>query len=203
MYQSKKQIESKMAQSKYVLKEMQKYKNKVFVNNGIDEETGAQPLQALISSFLAHTRSVLQYAYKECKERNKKSVYEAGLNNRPLIGVFRDLRNTDIHEKVIGTHTVISCSVQLYETEAEANAAEPKQTSVHNELSKPVTITDELLEELQANGRSDLLAAIQEGKSLYETVEHDGESDLYVLCESYLSQLTDFVSELECEGAVT
>jgi len=155
VYRSKKQIHDKIAQSKFVLKEMQKYRNKVFVNNGIDEETGAHPLQVNIGSFLAHTRSVLQYAYKECRERNRESIYEAAVNSRPIIGLFRDLRNTDIHEMLIGTQTVVSFSVQLLKSEEEANALEPRPASIYNELSRPVNINDELIEQLRANGQNE------------------------------------------------
>ena len=199
-------MESKIAQTKYVLKEMQKYRGKVFVNNGIDPETGAHPLQVNISSFLAHTRSILQYAHKECKERNETPVYESAVNKRPIIALFRVLRNTDIHEMVIGTHTIISCSSRLYESEDEAkkhSETNPKQATILNYLSKPITVTDELIEQLRNDGRTNLADAAKSGKPLYETVEYEGEDDLYVLCEKYIDNLNDFVMELQQEGVMS
>ncbi len=84
-YKSKIQAEKKLSQAKYVLKDMQKFRGKVFVNNGIDKETGASPLQVCVSSFLAHSRSVLQYTYKECKQNNSVNSYEQEIINHPII----------------------------------------------------------------------------------------------------------------------
>ena len=206
MYRSRQQFEKKIVQAKYVLKVMQKYRGKVFVNNGVDQETGAHPLQVNISSFLAHTRSALQYAYKECKERNETSVYDATLKEYPLIAVFRDLRNTDIHDRVIGTHTIISAEVQMYKEgderlkESEKN---PVQAKITSHLSRPLDITDELIEQLRLDGREDMLEAIESGNPLYEAVEHKGEQDLYILCEQYLSDIETFAKELQQCGVMS
>ena len=199
-------MESKLAQAKYVLKEMQKYRGKVFVNNGVDQETGANPLQVNVSSFLAHTRSVLQYAYKECKERGKIAIYEVAVNKRPIIAVFRDLRNTDIHEMVIGAHTVVSCEMRLFKTEDEANKyseENPKEAIIENHISKPIIVTDDLIGQLRNDGRSELAEAAEAGQPLYETVEFEGEKNLYPLCEKYINNLNDFVGELVLEGVVS
>jgi len=206
MYKSKKQVESKLAQAKYVLKEMQKYRGKVFVNNGIDQETGANPLQVNVSSFLAHTRSMLQYAYKECKEHEKVSIYEVAVNKYPIIAIFRELRNIDIHEMVVGAHTVVSCEVRLFKTEdeeKESSEANPKEATIENHISKPIIVTDDLIEQLRNDGRSELAEAAEAGQPLYETVEFEGEKNLYPLCEKYINNLNGFVGELVLEGVVS
>lgn len=76
MYKSKTQIEKKLAQSKYIFKQISKFRNRVFVKGGLDEETGARPLLTYLSSFLAHTRSVLQYAHREAKGSGKLAEYD-------------------------------------------------------------------------------------------------------------------------------
>lgn len=203
MYKSKIQIEKKLAQAKFVLKEMRKYRGNLFVN---DQETGAHPLQVNISSFLAHTRSVLQYAYKENKERNTAYIYEGAVKKRPIIGVFRDLRDVDTHEMVIGTHTVISFVAYFNKTdnpEKKESATESKGANIVNHLSKPTVVTKALTEQLRKEGRIDLADAADSGESLYEPVEFDGEKDLYILCEKYIESLDDFVSELVSAGAIT
>ena len=205
MYKSKDQVEKKLAQARFVLKEMQKYRGKVFVNNGVDEETGAYPLQVNISSFLAHTRSALQYAYKECKELDKRSVYEATINDFPLISVFRDLRNTDIHEMIIGTHTVISAKVEILkegDEELEKSNKSPTQASIKNKLSRPVEITENLINKLRSEGRTNLVEAAESGKALYETVEYEGEQDLFILCERYISDIEVFSNKLQQLGVM-
>lgn len=206
MYKSKNQIIKKLAQAKYTLKEMQKFKGKVFVNNGVDQETGAYPLQVKISSFLAHTRSVLQYAYKEAKERDMVTVYDSAVNKRPIIKTFKDLRDTDIHEKVIGTHTVISCSSPLLRAETpkkEGMGSKAKEANIIHHLSKPLVVTNEIIEKLRNEGQTNLADAAEAGESLYEAVEFDGETDLFVLCEKYISSLDAFVSELVENEIVT
>ena len=206
MYRSKKQIEKKLAQAKYVLNEIQKYRGKVFINNGVDPDTGAHPLQVNVSSFLAHTRSVLQYAYKECEDRGEIPTYESAVGEKPIIRVFRDLRNTDIHEMVIGTHTVVSFESRVFETEEEArqySSENPTEPNIVNHISKPVTVSPEIIEQFRNEGRTDLVDAAVAGESLYETVEFEGEQDLHVLCENYINSLSRFVDELSQIGMIS
>ncbi|MEW6314351.1 MAG: hypothetical protein AB1513_10010 [Pseudomonadota bacterium] len=206
MYRSKEQVEKKLAQAKYALNQIQRYRGKIFVNNGIDPATGAHPLQVNVSSFLALTRSVLQYAYKECKERGELSAYETAVGRNTIIGVFRDLRDTDIHEMVVGVHTVVSLKSRLFKTEDETrkhpddNLVEP---NIKNHISKPVTVTAELIEQLRNDGLADLAGAATSGKSLYQTVEYNGEQDLHVLCENYIDSLSCFVDELSQKGVIS
>lgn len=193
-------------QAKYVLNQIQKYRGKVFVNNGIDPETGAYPLQANVSSFLAHTRSVLQYAYKECKERGALSAYESAVIRHPIIGVFRELRNTDIHEMVVGTHTVISFESKLFETEEQAKMhreENPAQPTIVNYISKPIPVTAGVIEQFRNEGRTDLADAANEGKALYQAIDFEGEKDLHVLCESYIDSLSEFINDLSQQGAIS
>ena len=206
MYKSKNHIEKKLAQAKYTIKEMQKFKGKVFVNNGVDQETGAYPLQVKISSFLACTRSVLQYAYKEAKEKGLVTAYETAVNKRPIIRAFKDLRDTDIHEMVIGTHTVISCSSQIKKTETpkiEETGSKAKEANIIHHFSRPLTVTNELIENLRKEGQINLADAAEARESLYEPVNFDGETDLFVLCEKYISNLDAFLTELVKNEIVT
>ena len=76
-YHSKEQIEKKLAQAQYEFNDMERFCGKIFVNNGIDIDTGAYPLQVKLSSFISHVRSAIQYAYKECKENNNLTIYES------------------------------------------------------------------------------------------------------------------------------
>jgi hypothetical protein len=206
MYRSKEQIEKKLAQAKYVFNQIQRYRGKIFVNNGIDDETGASPLQVHVSSFLAHTRSVLQYAYKECEVRENLSAYEAAVSDYPIIKVFRDLRNIDIHEMVIGTHTVVSFKCRIFKTGDEAtrysdeNSSEP---NVVNHISIPIIVTTELVDQLRSDGKDDLPDAATEGKSIYQSIEFNGEKDLHVLCKGYIDSISLLVNNLSQQGAIS
>ena len=206
MYRSKQQVDKKLAQAKYVLSQIQTYRGKVFVNNGIDPETGAHPLQVNVSSFLAHTRSVLQYACKECKERGALSAYESAVGRYPIISVFRDLRNTDIHEMVVGTHTVFSFKSRLFETEDQAKKysdENPSEPNIINHISKPVTVATDVIERLRNDGCTDLADAAAAGESLYQAIEFDGKQDLHVLCEDYIDSLSQVVDDLSQQGLMS
>lgn len=68
MYRCRSEIEKKLKQVRFVFGKISKFKGRIFVENGIDEETGSYPLLTEISSFLARAHSILQYAQKEAKE---------------------------------------------------------------------------------------------------------------------------------------
>jgi len=121
MYKSAKAIQGKLGQAKYVYKQILKFKNRVFVNNGIDEETGANPFVIHLSTFLTHTRSVLQYANKEAKESGKLSQYEARVAEKPIFNFFKKLRDSDIHQYTIGSHINISTVVNMTPSDSGEN----------------------------------------------------------------------------------
>jgi len=206
MYRSKAQIEKKLSQAKYILKEMQKFRDKIFVNNGVDPETGVHPLQVKISSFLALTRSVLQYAYKEAKEKKQITEYEKIVNKHPIIKIFKGLRDIDIHENIIGIYTTIYLKSKIPKMETHKNEKTESKTEkakIIYQITRPLTITNELIAELRKKGQTELADAAQKGKPLYVPVEFEGETDLFVLCEKYISNLEELVSELIKKGIVT
>lgn len=62
-----------------------------------------QNLRALLGS----ARSVLQYAYNEVEDRpDALAWYERSVQD-PIIQFLRDARNTDVHERPIGTNQTI------------------------------------------------------------------------------------------------
>ena len=199
-------IERKISQAKYALKSMQKYRRKVFVNGGLDSETGAYPLQVEISSFITTTRSVLQYALKECKRRGKLNNYESSVRKRPIIALFRDLRNTDVHEKTLGTQTTITADSRMYKTKEEAekySQKAPKEAKVITHLTMPLTTSIELIDQLRNNGQEDLSVAAEAGEQLYQAVEFEGEYDLFSLCDKYMENISEIISELVQEGGIS
>lgn len=214
MYKSKKQVEKKLAQSKYIFKQLCKFRNRIFVKGGIDEETGARPLLTYLSSFLAHTRSILQYVYREAHESGQLSVYERSVTRRPIFKFFKELRDHDIHEYTIGASITISAKAPIVSSPTNPNVQTtgrvtffveelsdldtPKgqntQVTITTTLSKRIEITDTFLKHLQAEGKNNLVDAAKRGEELYERQEFEGESDLFVLCETYLTELEDFVA---------
>lgn len=223
MYKSKEQIEKKLRQSRYIFKQISKFKNRVFVNGGLDEETGARPLLAHLSSFLAHTRSVLQYAHREAKESGKLAEYQSCVAKNPIFKFFKDLRNTDIHEYTIGALTTVSATASVSSSNTDPNVLTTgwvpflvedlsdidspeggnEQVSIEITLSKRIETTDELLRRLQSEGKHKLIEAAKRGEELYEMQEFEGETDLFELCERYLVELEEFVACGIAEGFIS
>jgi hypothetical protein len=212
-YKSKAQIEKKQKQVNFMRNEIHKFKGRIFVNNGIDPETGAHPLITHLSSFLAHTRSIIQYAYKEAKESGKLNEFEQYIRRIDIFRLFREIRNSDIHEYTIGCHSTINAIAEVDTRSAKDGVVtskpvrmvieslddinKPKKenpdVSVEYSLCKRVKVTDELLMELEAQGKQDLLKAAGEGKELYDSVDFLGNSDLHDLCDIYVEELNRFV----------
>lgn len=214
-YHSRNEIENKLSQSKYVLKQFKKFKNRLFVFNGLDKESGSYPIQTHFNSFLSHTRSIIQYANKEAKVNNKLSLYNEFINEHKIFNFFKELRNCDIHEYTLATSTTIigeSHLGEIHENEGEF-MAEGKPFSIlvetlddldnpkgKNDCStivisfgKKIKLTDELKSKLEREGNLELLEAFNEGKNLYEEQSYDGENDIFLLCDKYMYEIERFI----------
>lgn len=197
MYRSKSEVEKKLRQSKAIYKKLLNYKGKVFVRNGLDEESRTYPFLTDIGSFLSHSRSIFQYSHKEAKLRGKLSDYNAFLSKMPVISLFKELRDTEIHDSTLGKHTLIGLKGRLIRNNEESKSqevtrdiAEEKQAKVTVSLSKKVEISPQLVQKLEKEGKKDLLAAIDKGEHLYEEVTLNGESDIFKLLEMYIDAIT-------------
>ncbi len=213
-YKSKLQIEKKLKQVNFVKNEIHKFKDRIFVNHGIDPETGDHPLIAHVSSFLANSRSIIQYAYKEAKESGKLNYYDQYVQNVEIFIFFKDVRDGDIHEYTIGCHSTIN-AIAEFDTDSIIEEGilkskplkmvvtslkginKPKKenpdVSVTYSFCKRVKITEEIIEELSQQGKQDLLKAIDEGTELYDPLKFRGKSDFHDLCDIYIEELNNFI----------
>ncbi len=223
MYTSKNEIEKKLKQVKYVYKEISKFKNRIFVKSGLDEETGSYPLLTQISSFLAHARSILQYAQKEAKESGHQSKYDNYVGKNRIIKFFKIIRDSDIHEYTISSHmtitgespivsydpetyTAIGKEVKFYvEPLSDLNSAKHKNKEVEImiTLGKRIKIENSFIQKLEDEGKKDLAGAARNGKELFEEQECDGEKDIFKLCEKYIRELELFINFGTTNGFIT
>lgn len=213
MYKSGKEIEKKLKQTKYVYNQILKFKNRVFINNGIDEKTGSYPLLTHISSFLALSRSVFQYAHKEADQSGLLSRYDDFVKNSEIVRFFKEIRDSDIHEYTINTHYTIKGDspigssdpktgiavgkvVKLY-VESLSDLDSPKDQNEEMEITvsigKRIKIDSALIKQLEDKGDTDLVAAAQNGEELYEELSCNGEKDIFRLCENYLNEIKRFI----------
>ena len=223
MYKSKSEIRKKLQQVKYMYNEISKFKNRIFVKNGLDEETGSYPLLTNIGSFLAHARSILQYAYKEAMESGNQAEYEEYVSQNEIIKFFKKIRDSEIHEYTIGSHTTVHAESPIISYDPETHTAIGKEVKLYVELlsdldspknknmeveivttlGKKVEINNAYIQRLEAEGENDLAEAARNGKELYEEQECDGEKDIFKLCEKYIKELEIFINFGIANGFIT
>lgn len=224
MYRSKFEIERKLKQIKYNFKDLMKFRNRVFVNNGIDQETGCYPLEIKLGTFLIYCRSIFQYDLKEVRiDPEKKRKYDEFIGAKRIINHFKDLRDSEIHSFSISTHQNISFNTPIINFDKDAGIAEGEKVSLlvedledldlksENEpeakirytITKRLELTTDLIEQFNNESRIDLLKAIDEGRPLFESQEFDGITDLFVLCEKYLDSIERFIEFAENENLIT
>ena len=186
MYRSKDEVVKRQKQVEALYQKLQFYKGKVFENLGFDKKTQTYPLHTEIGSFIGHARSIFQYAYKEASERGAKKDYERCVGQHPVIRVFKDLRDVEIHASGLGTRTTLSVKIRV---------GSPKHhpPEITTAVTKKLEVTPDLINQLQAEGDSDALQAIKDGKDLYEAVSLDGETDFFKLLQVYMAAISEFI----------
>lgn len=223
MYRCKNQVDKKMKQVNFINNGIQKYRGRIFVNDGIDLETGADPLLTHISSFLAHAGSIIQYAYKEAKEVGKLNEYESYIRNIKIFRMFKDVRDSDIHEYSIASHAVMSATA-TFDTSKKNNGtmvSEPFSMIVEDlkdlnnpnkqkgdvnivyNLRRKITITIELIQQVKDEGLHDMLEDICKGKEIFDEQELNGNSDIHNLCYIYIEELYKFFEFGQKQGFIT
>ena len=213
MYRSKIQIEKKIKQVNFINNEIQKFRGRIFVNDGIDPETGADPLLTHIGSFLAHARSIIQYAYKEAKEIGKLDEYENYVKNIEIFKIFKDVRDSDIHEYTISSHTTMAATAKFDKSKSSDGkiVSKPMTFAVEDlkdlnnptkikgdvtivyTLRKKMTITIELINKVKDEGLLNILEAICKGKEIFDEQELNGITNIHILCEIYIEELCKFI----------
>jgi len=223
MYKSKSEIEKKLKQVKYIYKEISKFKNRIFVKNGLNEETGSNPFLTNIGSFLVHARSILQYAQKEAKGSGNQLKYDNYVSQNKIIKFFKGIRDSEIHEYTIDSHTIIDANSSIISYDHETHIAIGKEVKLHVKplsdlnspkdedreveivvtLQKRVEVNNTFIQKLESEGEEDLTEAARNGKEFYEEQECDGEKDVFKLCERYIKELEIFINFGIANGFIT
>lgn len=223
MYKSLSEIEKRLTQVRYTYKQVGKFKGRVFVKGGLDEETGAYPLLVFFSAFIAQARSVFQCAYKEAKQAGLLSSYNSFLVTSPIVGFFKKIRDNDIHEYAPSTRVLLQAESPIKSVDPQTGRRVGKEVTLYVEslsdidfpkatnhdftititLGKRLDLTHTLICTLEAEGKHDLVESARNGEDLFETQECEGESDIFKLCENYLSEVERFVEFGKNAGFIT
>ncbi len=211
MYKSKRPIEKRLEQVKYTHGLLHRFKGVLLSHNGIDPITSARPMVVQLSAFLAHGRSIIQYARKQAKETGRLDAFDGFVKRSEIFHLFKRLRNRDIHEYTIGMQTTAYATLHLAPV-ATPGESEPSngrvdtpqelamcaknrtQTKVIHTILERVEITESLVEELERTGQVDLLQAAKSGEELYAKIAFQGNENLHDICDLYVTELETFVA---------
>lgn len=199
MYKSKAVIERKLRQVRFAYKRLMKRQGKVYVEGGLDTETGCYPADVDLGCFMALGRSIFQYALKEIKEFDKSNpgakkqpLYDSYVSKTPIVKFFAKLRNEDIHAGP-SAHSV---TITIHSPISKDKTADPEEqhpTKVEYNILKICDPSPEFHAELTAAGEHKLLKQSQEGNPIYEVQVCEGEKELFKLCDKYLKEIENFV----------
>jgi len=217
MYKSKFEVERKLKQINYIYTTLLVYENKIYANNGMDEKTGSYPIEIILGTFLIYCRSIFQFAYEEAKENElKKKKYDAYINQNKIISFFKKLRDSEIHSFAISTNTTIILESPIlaemtlskltkYSTKKELieSGKIPEPKTIFRKFLKRVEITPEIIRDLNSKNETRLLESIKAGKPIFEQLEFDNKSDIFELCNDYLTAIKKFIDYGLKEGLIT
>ena len=201
-YRSKKNIETALNQAKFLYhNNILPFRGKIFANGVIDKNYNCSPLNIYFSAFITQCRSVFQYALKEIKQADyqdkKQRLYEKYINEHPLIKLFKDLRDTDIHVASIRNFVTINLQVKLNGSRKPDKKIEPKrvqESEIEYKILKAIIPDNDIYETLKSEKKLDLVEAIENGEQLYVNITFDDDSDLFSLCKKYLLEIEQFIS---------
>jgi hypothetical protein len=205
-YKCRKLVEIKLNQARYVyFKKIKPYQGKIIVYGGLDREYNCHPLDIFLACFFTQSRSIFQYILKEIKERVSQNRevslqrrYDTYIQEKPILKMFRDLRNSEIHVASGGHSVTISLTSKLTisKNDTERNTEnKPKKIDESNityEMTKMFFPDSEFYERVKQENKNDIIDAIESGSPLYEKIEFEGEKDLFTLCEMYLTEIGKF-----------
>ena len=176
-----------------------------------------------VGSFLAHARSIFQYAQKEAKEAGLQSKYDSYVSNNDIIRFFKEIRDSEIHEYGIGSLMTITGHSPIDEYGSTTKIAIGKEFKINVEdlsdlesprksdkgaeiqitLLRRIEVTKSLIKDFILKGETDLVDAANDGKELYEELDCNGEKDLFKLCDNYINEIEQFIKFGTAKGFIS
>ena len=203
-YTSKKNIETAFNQSKFLFyKKILPFQGKIFANAGIDKEFNCSPLNIYFAAFITQCRSVFQYALKEIKHSkfriDHEKLYNDYIKNKPIIKLFKNLRNSEIHVASSGHQVTITFESKIpskQSVDKKESAQVPKEISesdIQYKITKAITPDEELYEKMKRENNMETVKAIERGDRIYKDIILDNDNNLFSLCSKYLLATEQFV----------
>lgn len=156
-----------------------------FYNQMLKAEEDINAFKYNLSAFLAAARSVLQFALKEAEtKKGGKQWYDSAISKNMVISFFKDKRDVNIHTEPVKVRKDINIliketlrvseSIRIIKRDANGNIIEESQSE-----SEPPKIQKEIPPE-----------------AIYKFKFNDwsGSEDIPTLCQKYLTELKNIVS---------
>ncbi len=159
--------------------------SRYFFNRMMVEYGNSETFTYNLSAFLCLSRSILQYAYEEVKDRRDElKWYDEWVNRSTIISYFREKRNEDIHEEPIKPtqNITVTLSPGLGLGLSVSVIGSPSGS-----YEKPPLVNNQPPEIRVRYMFSDWL----------------GGEDIMTLCKMYLDQLQQFVDDGTNKGFIT
>lgn len=208
-YRSRTPIEERLRELRVLAAGLDRFRGKIFVHLGVDQATGTQPARMAVATFITSARSVIQYAHKEAQAGGCRAVYESAVRTRPLLGLFGAARNAEIHERGISLAVEASGIAHILPpgdvARSDGGWSDEAAARMHITYVGSVCeeITEQVLVKLRANCQHAEADAAERGEPLHWVLEHDGERDVFALCDAYLAELESFVKQGVREGFIS
>ena len=155
---SVKNQEVKLNEAKFFYSEMQ---SKQQVNE-------LEGFKYYLSAFSSAARSILQYACDDAKDRGKQIVYDNLVNGKSAIKYFKDVRDTNIHER-------------------------PVSTVAHGYADIPVSLVVRGADDAELSELEEEIAVAVSGY----TYHFEDEENVLEKSEAYLSELEVFIADFK------
>ncbi len=162
-----------------------------FYNQMLKTEENSNVFKYNLSAFLAAARSVLQFALKEAKNKsNGRQWYDSVIRDSTVVSFFKDKRDLNIHTEpvkvrkdvniLIRETLRVSESIKIIKRDKNGNIIEECQSG-----PEPPKIKEEIPPEVTHK---------------YKFDDWSGTEDIPTLCQQYLTELKNIVSDGQVRG---
>lgn len=176
--------QSKIAEARYFLRQLHAL---------IGER---EPFNYNLSAFLSAARSALQFACKEVRESDKlggQAWYDGKVAAKPLVKFLKDKRDVSIHESPVTPSAEIEATVtsRLFLSDSVSVTVHRKEGVTDMAVSKP---------DLPQPPPREVPSSL---KFKYVFEDWPGTEDVIALCETYVNDIQEIVSDGQAKGYLT
>jgi hypothetical protein len=159
-----------------------------FYQRIVDEQSNYLHFRYNLSAFLASTRSVLQYIWKEEKYiSGRTSWYDKIVSESPILRYFKEKRDINIHAKPL--KPIMNVTVYVSTARVLINSPET------NSPDKGIFDVEENVVEENVIGKT--------SETIFIFNDWDGPENVLQLCRIYLNELIAVVQKGQIEGIIT